>query len=132
MIWNDWPEFEDEIIPYTGEDLPKLEDLYEWQQDLLARIQTKPDDRHVYWYYEPTGTMGKTKFGKYLTYHHKKVRMITATKSADILTCVHMRYNTYILDFPRTLGPEFCPFAAIEQVKNGFITDSKLKKNREY
>lgn len=113
---------------YTGEDLPKECDLFNWQKELLNIIDSKPDDRTIYWFHEKLGRSGKTKFGKYCCFHHKNVCMTTATKSADILTAVQTHYNTYILDFPRSLGPEFCPYNALEQLKNGFITDSKLKK----
>lgn len=115
-------------VVYRGNDLPKPSELYDWQLELLSILEKKPDDRIVYWYYEPIGNSGKSKFGKYLTFHNKNITLTTATKSADILTCVDERYNTYIFDFPRTLGMDYCPYNAIEQVKNGFITDSKLKK----
>lgn len=113
---------------YTGADLPKRDQLYEWQLNLLDIIENKRDDRTIYWFWEDIGNAGKSRFGKYLCFHYKNICLLTATKSADILTAVDEKYDTYILDFPRTLGPDFCPFTAIEQVKNGFITDSKLKK----
>lgn len=113
---------------YTGLDLPKPSDLYDWQLIIVNILKTKPDDRTVYWFYEPNGNSGKSKFGKYLCYHNSNVCLLTATKSADILTACSETYNTYIFDFPRTLGTDYCPYTAIEQVKNGFITDSKLKK----
>lgn len=110
---------------YTGEDL--IKELRPWQQEIAELIKTKPDNRKVYWYWEPEGNMGKSSLGKYLAFHNPNVCLSTATKSADILTCVDPIYDTYIFDFPRCLG-EFLPFTAIEQLKNGFITDSKLKK----
>lgn len=113
---------------YAGDDLPKSSQLYDWQKDLIEKINNKPDPRCIYWYYEPHGNSGKSTFGKYLAFHYNNVCLTTATKSADILTCVDTQYNCYVLDFPRTLGSDFAPFTAIEQLKNGFITDSKLKK----
>lgn len=113
---------------YTGRDLPKKNDLYPWQTDILALISETPDDRSIHWFYEPHGNSGKSKFGKYLCFHCPNVCLTTATKSNDILTCVEEQYDTYILDFPRTLGSDYCPYTALEQLKNGFITDAKLKK----
>lgn len=113
---------------YKGNDLPKEDDLYDWQKYIVELIKKRADDRHVYWFYEEYGNSGKSKFGKYLCFHNKNVCLTTATKSADILTAVNECYDTYILDFPRTLGQDYCPYTAIEQLKNGFITDSKLKK----
>lgn len=112
---------------YTGQDLPKLDDLYDWQKLILSIIDKPPDDRYVYWFYEPVGNSGKSKFGKYLAFHHK-VSLLTATKSADILTAVDDKFTTYVLDFPRHMEQYF-PYNAMEQLKNGFITDSKLKKS---
>lgn len=127
LLYNDWPEIQPEF-EYNGQDLPLPSDLYEWQKDLIERLERPPDKRTILWYYDEIGNSGKSTFGKYLAYHKRNICLLTATKSADILTAVDPIYNTYILDFPRTLGPDFCPFTAIEQVKNGFITDSKLKK----
>lgn len=110
---------------YNGSDL--IKELRPWQQEIANLIRTKPDNRKVYWYWEPNGNMGKSSLGKYLAFHNSNVCLTTATKSADILTCVDPIYDTYIFDFPRCLG-DFLPFTAIEQLKNGFITDSKLKK----
>lgn len=122
IVRNDFGE------TYIGKDLPKLEDLYEWQLYILDLIEKEPDDRHIYWFYEPHGRGGKTKFGKYLCFHHPQVCLLTCTKSADILTVVDPKFKTYVLDFPRSLGPDFCPYNGIEQLKNGFVSDSKLKK----
>lgn len=124
IIRDDFPT----TFKYQGRDLPKEEDLYDWQKFIVDLISKPADDRHVYWFYEPEGNSGKTKFGKYLCFHNPNVCLTTATKSADILTSVNDHFNVYILDFPRTLGSDYCPYTAIEQLKNGFITDAKLKK----
>lgn len=124
MLRDDFPT----LKKYCGEDLPKKEDLFDWQLTILKILDEKPNNREVYWFYEDTGNTGKSMFGKYLCYHKKNVCLLTCTKSADILTAVDEQYDTYILDFPRTLGVDYCPYTAIEQLKNGFITDAKLKK----
>jgi len=114
-------------LPYSGQDLILEKDFYPWQKFISALVKTTPDDRSIYWFYEREGKTGKSKFAKTMAYHNPKVCMTTATKSADILTCVEKHYNTYIFDFPRSLG-DFTPFNALEQLKNGYITDCKLKK----
>lgn len=114
---------------YQGQDLPKKEDLYPWQKEILEICLSTNSDRLVHWYWEPTGGVGKSTFAKYLAWHHgDTVCVTTASKSADILTCANENYQSYVFDFPRTLGPTFCPFNAIEQLKNGMISDAKLKK----
>jgi len=114
-------------LPYSGEDLLHQDDFFPWQKFLHNIIMTEPDDRSIYWFFETDGCVGKSKFAKTICYHNPNVCLVTATKSADILTCAETHFTTYIFDFPRSLG-EFCPFNALEQLKNGFITDCKLKK----
>lgn len=101
--------------------------LHEWQQKLEDLHNETPDDRTIHWIVDPEGGRGKTLFCKYLISRYQDVCVISATKSADIVTRAENYYKTYIIDIPRSTG-EFCPFNAIEQLKNGFITDSKLKK----
>lgn len=129
VIHNDWPEYEKRNA-YKGNDLPQKEQLYPWQLSVLDIINQQPDDRTINWIWEPDGNVGKTKFCKYLAYNHQNICLTTATKSADILTCVEPHFKTYIFDFPRCVG-DFTPWNAIEQIKNGFVTDSKLKKKSQ-
>lgn len=115
-------------IPYNGEDLIQSPDYNKWQKFIYNMIQTAPHDRHIYWFFDYKGGSGKSKFSKSLAFYNNKICMTTATKSADILTCTEKHFTTYIFDFPRSIG-DFTPFNALEQIKNGFITDCKLKKS---
>lgn len=121
------PVFFNITPPYMGEDLIRQENFYPWQQFIFDLTNQTPDDRSIYWIFESRGGVGKSKFAKTLCFHNPNIRLTTATKSADILTCAESHYTTYIFDFPRSLG-DFCPFNALEQLKNGYITDCKLKK----
>jgi len=99
-----------------------------WCQDIIALLATKPDRRKIYWYWERAGGIGKSDFCKYMhvTYN---VKIITASKSADIVTMIEPSDKMIIFDFPRCSNVgTFCPFNALEQIKNGLITDGKLKK----
>lgn len=92
-------------------------------------LKVAPDPRKIYWYWEPNGNIGKSAFCKYMYVTYDNVNVITTTKSADILTAIKETDVMIILDFPRCANPNvFCPFNALEQIKNGFITDAKLKK----
>lgn len=102
--------------------------LSEWQQNIENIYKTTPDDRSVYWIVDLEGGKGKTLFCKYMQSRYRDVCVISATKSADIITLAENYYSTYLIDIPRCIG-EFCPFNAIEQLKNGFVTDCKLKKS---
>lgn len=103
-------------------------DLRPWQKDLLAIFNEEPTDRDIYWVFDPVGNGGKTTFAKYLIQNFPNdVTYISATKSADILTSVNDTSKLFIIDIPRCSG-EFCPYNALEQIKNGLVSDSKLKK----
>lgn len=102
------------------------EQLYDWQKEILTICQGIPDDRTIYWYWEPVGNMGKSAFCKYMAVHHGAA-VITTAKSADIATCIDEETEIYIFDFPRN-SEGFSPWNGIEQLKNGLITEAKLKK----
>jgi len=106
----------------------KEEQLYDWQKKVEDFCNNEPDDRTIYWIHEPIGKTGKSSFCKYMKVKYEnKVCITTSAKSNDILTSVETYYKTYIFDFTRS-QEGFEPFNAIEQIKNGLITDGKLKK----
>lgn len=88
---------------------------------------TIPDRRKVFWVYDLHGGLGKTTWAKWMVNMHKDVCYVSLTKSNDIAMAARDFYKTYIIDIART-NSEFGPFTAIEQLKNGFIQDAKLKK----
>lgn len=98
--------------------------------DFIERlVNTKADYRTIHWYWEPKGCIGKSAFCKYM-YVKYNVTVITSTKSADIVTAIDEDVTMVLFDWPRCSEVNnFCPFNALEQIKNGFITDGKLKKH---
>lgn len=102
--------------------------LKDWQADLVKKLEVEPDDRKIYWYVDTDGNHGKSWFCKWAFLNLKECKPITCTKSADILMSADEYTRTYIFDFPRCLG-DFCPYNAIEQLKNGLTMDAKLKKD---
>lgn len=107
--------------------LEKLK-LSPWQQELYDYLMNEPDDRTIVWVVDKVGGKGKSLFAKYMAWKHNDVLAATMNKSADILTLVEEHYKTYLLDLPRSYDVHYCPFNALEQIKNGFVTEGKLKK----
>lgn len=125
VVRNDFPS----IQHYTGKDLPSESCLYPWQRSISEIIlEKKKTNRQIIWIVEPNGNTGKSMFGKYLEFHNKHISYSRISKSADILTSVSLEYSIYYFDFPRTNGPQFCPFQALECVLDGVVDDCKLKK----
>ncbi len=113
--------------------MPREIETYRPQHEYFDLIEglldEKPDNRKIYWFIDYFGGVGKSAFSKYMYCKYGDVvSVITSGKSNDILTCVTGEERMFILDFPRCQGSLYCPFNAIEQLKNGFITDAKLKK----
>lgn len=102
-------------------------ELYEWQKSVLTIIEQPPDDRTIHWIWEPEGCSGKTTLIKYILKHYDEATYSCACKSADILSIADETKNIYLLNFTRN-QEGYCPWSALEQLKDGLISDSKLKK----
>ena len=102
-----------------------LSSLYKWQLEILDIIKEDPDDRKIYWYWEPNGNMGKSTFAKYLCHHHNAIPI--EGKKNDILYCA-AEYDSdlYIFDFERTME-DYISYAAMEKIKNGLYMCSKYE-----
>jgi len=103
------------------------ETLHPWQREIEDLINTKPHPRHIHWYWEPDGNVGKTEFIKYILTKYTKADFSRACKSADICTIASTKKSIYLFDFARA-QEGFAPWNALEQLKDGLISDSKLKK----
>lgn len=111
-------------LPYSGQDL--ITELSNWQLDIINIIKNKPDKRKVYWYYDILGNTGKSSFTKYLCYHYKAIK-ISGGKRSDVINHVYNSDNKdiIILDIPRST--QNISYNAIEEIKNGHITNDKYE-----
>ena len=131
---------------YKGADIKFLDDLgkmYLWQQYLFNELFNSsvhyiktPDDRKIYWFYDPTGNSGKSKFSKFLVLRNDtivKVPFGTSTQlRSAIITAGPKR--VYIVDIPRTLGKDDdmnSVISILEDLKNGFVVSSMYGKNAQ-
>lgn len=100
----------------------------QWQKDIENLFHTDPDDRTIHWYWEPNGKVGKSTFVKYMCGKYPdECTFSNSGRSADIVTLADPCIKMYIFDFPRTMH-DHQPYNAIEQLKNGLVSDGKLKK----
>lgn len=104
-----------------------INELKEWQSDIINIIKSEPDDRTIHWIWESKGGIGKTALIKYILTKFDTSTFSRATRSADILTSASEEKNIYLFDFARS-QTDFAPYLALEQLKDGLISDSKLKK----
>lgn len=103
----------------------KEEQLRDWQLEIIEIIKNEPDDRKIYWYWEPVGNVGKTTFSKYLS--HKYGAIPVEGKKNDILYCAaEYESDIYIFDFERSME-EYISYGGIEKIKNGYYMCSKYE-----
>lgn len=106
-----------------------------WQQSILDMIKNPPHKRKIYWYWEPTGNVGKSFLVKYICMTHTVI--IGEGKMADVFNQINTimtddKKNVgkipqiIIIDVPRT-SIEFINYAMIEKVKNGCIYSGKYE-----
>lgn len=110
-----------------------ISQLRPWQRhvrDICA--QFAPDERAIYWFWEPTGGFGKSAMCKYLVKHHRA--MVISGKAADMkhgIVSLHAETGRYprvlILDIPRSVDMRYFSYTGIEEIKNGCFFSTKYE-----
>jgi hypothetical protein len=114
---------------YLGADLPAQ--LWPWQAQMRDLVSAPPDDRFIYWIYDPIGNSGKTKWCKYMAYHHGAIALAYGN-SEDLLNLVYKFQNRslYLFDLTRTKPSIFSSqdlYSVMESVKNGLYINTKYE-----
>lgn len=105
--------------------------LRPWQMELTQLMMMEPDDRSVYWIYDPDGGIGKSVLLKYWTQTYKdKFIFCNGGKCADLINLVFNqdmdKCDTIVWDLPRNRGGHVS-FDAIECIKNGMVCNTKYE-----
>lgn len=101
-----------------------------WQQKIIDILDDKPDDRKIYWFWEPIGNIGKSYLAKYIACKYDVI--ICDGKKNDIFNQVNMTLekekipNIILLDIPRSSNG-FVNYGSIEQLKDGMIYSGKYE-----
>lgn len=75
----------------------KINEPYGWQMKVIEIIKQEPDERSIYWFWEPDGGVGKTVFCKYLIVKHKA--LLVSGKASD-MKCTIARMKEQEKDLP--------------------------------
>lgn len=104
---------------------------YPYQKLLLDLFENKPDNRHVYWFYEETGKTGKSSFTKHVIMKNPKQNICVGGKAADIKFFINnMEDDVKIVFFDLCRSNEtFVSYESIESIKNGMIFSTKFESN---
>jgi len=119
---------------YMGQDLPGT--LWEWQEDVMNRCMVEPDDRTINYIIDVRGGRGKSKFCKYMGYHHGAITLPWG-RTGDLLNlvCKLGAKSIYLFDLSRSKPQDWARddiAAAMESIKNGYIVNLKYETGTFY
>jgi len=106
-----------------------ITNLYPFQLHIETIIQTTPDDRSIYWFWESIGNFGKSAFIKYCVVKHN-VLYINGGKYSDIMNLIFNadmdKCNCVMIDIPRS-NRGCISYASLESIKNGLVCNTKYE-----
>lgn len=106
-----------------------ITELYPWQKEIENLYLSEPDNRSIYWFWEPNGNIGKSAFVKYMIVKYKAL-YCDGGKKTDLINLVFNsnmdECKCVIWDLPRgTRGS--ISYATLECVKNGMVCNTKYE-----
>lgn len=111
-------------------EIKTISNLYQWQNELLTKLNEKPDERKIIYIYEPEGNVGKSAFIKYILVKEIfKIGFCDGGKKNDIINMIYnLKYDPDVvfMDLPRE-NEGHISSSAIECIKNGMIFNSKFE-----
>lgn len=105
--------------------------LKQWQKRIVKIIENGAHDRHIWWFWEPCGGLGKTTFQKWLFQNYKGV-MPCGGKAGDMKNGI-IRWKEKTGEYPKIIlinlpmtydMSYFCP-PGVEEVKDMFFFSGK-------
>lgn len=110
----------------------KNRELYDWQRKIIEIIEKEPDDRTIYWFWEPKGNIGKTSMSKHICLNHNGI--VLSGKAADIKAGVASHIEKYkelevaIFHFVRS-NEQYVSYDALESIKDGIFYSGKYESS---
>ncbi len=107
-------------------------DLYDWQKELMVILNKKPEDRKIYWIWEPNGNVGKTCFCKKLCIERRALLVGGEAKDMKFAIMNMVKIDTdwkpeiLLIDVPRDSGNRIS-YAGLEQIKQGLFFSNKYE-----
>lgn len=108
-------------------------ELTDWQKDIIQLMNEEPNNRTIYWYFDPVGNKGKTTLAKHLCINHPNQVLYLSGKANDIKygVCEFIKKNTLkmaVFDYTRS-QEEYISYEALESIKNGIFYNSKYESS---
>lgn len=112
--------------------IEEIPELYEWEHDIIKLVNTSPDKRSIYWYWEEQGCAGKTTFQKYLFSHFVGV-IVLSGKAADMKNAIITYESTnkslpkiILVNIPRS-SFDYVSYTGLEEIKDMFFHSGKYE-----
>lgn len=124
-----WTNIEGLTFRETIRDPLEGKELYDWQQRIIDIIQAEPDERKVYWFWDPNGNTGKSCLAKHIRMWYKCA--VIGGTAKDCFCSLKMRLEVddikvVIFDLSRSQMNRVS-YNAIEQIKNGMFFSGKYE-----
>lgn len=107
----------------------ELDNLYDWQRELLQELDGEPDMRTVIWYADPEGGCGKTALCRYLVKNVPDTMFVSSGSAKDITYQVvksQQEPKNVVFNLPRSAEGAMS-YAAIESLKDGLLFSGKYE-----
>jgi len=106
-----------------------ITELRTWQDDILNLYLGPIDERKIYWFWEPTGGIGKSAFIKFMIVTHS-ILFCSGGKHTDIMNLVFNQdmdnSRGVFFDIPRAHEGKIS-YSALECIKNGMVCNTKYE-----
>lgn len=107
--------------------------LYDWEKDIVKLLDSDPDNRKLYWFWEAAGNRGKTTFQKWIFLNYKDV-VVLSGKASDMKNGI-MNYKDknkktpkiVLINIPQCTNMEHVSWAGLEEIKDMFFFSGKYE-----
>lgn len=107
--------------------------LHDWQIKILEILKSEPDDRTIHWYYEETGSSGKSTFCKHICINNEDAIVLSGNAKdmkygiTSIIKEKKLAPRIILIDIPRSTDEKFISYSGIESIKNGIFFSTKYE-----
>ncbi len=101
--------------------------MYGWQKEVYDQLKEEPDDRSIFWYWDPQGASGKTALAKSIVLNFGA--FIFRGKSSDIANRIIQMPTApkiCIMNVSRSME-QYVSYQAIEEIKDGMLESGKYE-----
>lgn len=109
-----------------------IDHLYWWQEDIIKLLESKPDDRTIHWYWEPTGRSGKTTFQKHVVMNFENV-LVLSGKASDMKNGIvefqkgkKELPDIILVNIPRS-NADYLSYTGLEEIKDMLFYSGKYE-----